>query len=206
MPQSRQKPLIFAVTLLLVLANCGVLISDAQGRFESALVNDRVLVAHGELYRLLSCGLVHVDRVHFLTDLVYWYAVASVAMELVGARRMFVALTLCQVAGACVYVVFGSRTDYECGASNAVHGLCAASLMYILRTTKQWALIIAAAAAVGYLFYLSVFGIVSGRMPWPFARFGNEGWGHLGAVAMGCSISVCAWWPSRRCVDNILTV
>jgi len=96
----------------------------ALSPLEAQLELNKLAIAHGELYRLLSVTLVHdpQDILHLLFNMyALWYAGVLVE-RMYGSLLMAVFYVLCGVAASVATYVFASNLD-SVGASGSIFGL-----------------------------------------------------------------------------------
>ena len=151
------------------------------GPLELQLQLDKIAVAHGELYRLLSVVLVHdpTDIFHLLFNMyALWYA-GQLVERMYGARLMFFFYVVTGIAASIASYVFGDN-NYAVGASGAIFGLFGIVLVAtrfhhaILDSQSR-----AIASQVGFLILLNLFFGFSGI-------FGNiDNSAHIGGLVAG---------------------
>jgi rhomboid protease GluP len=114
------------VTSLVAMEGVSVIggLTYAGGPLLYQLELDKVLVAHGEIYRLLSVVLVHdpSNIFHLLFNMyALWYA-GQLVERMYGARLMIFFYVLSGIAASVASYVFGDSTA-AVGASGAIFGL-----------------------------------------------------------------------------------
>jgi membrane associated rhomboid family serine protease len=83
---------------------------------------DKLAIAHGELYRLLSVTLVHANYLHlFFNMYALWYA-GQLVERMYGTRLFAAFYVVCGIAGSVGTLVFGEAI-WGVGASGAIFGL-----------------------------------------------------------------------------------
>lgn len=136
----------------------------------AALVLDRAAVAAGEVWRLVTGHLVHIDLEHLAWN-VGALALLVACLEL-GCRRGVAAVSVSLAAGTAavslVVLALAPHLDLYAGLSGALNALYVAALVMLARRTGHWvflALIAADAAKI------VVEGVVGGALftatAWP---------------------------------------
>ena len=156
-------------------------VTSYGGPLEMQLQLDKIAVAHGELYRLLSVVLVHdpTDIFHLLFNMyALWYA-GQLVERMYGARLMLFFYVVTGIAASIASYVFGDN-NYAVGASGAIFGLFG----IVLVATRYHHAILdsqsrAIASQVGFLILLNLFFGFSGI-------FGNiDNSAHIGGLVAG---------------------
>ncbi|HEX7490347.1 MAG TPA: rhomboid family intramembrane serine protease [Candidatus Limnocylindrales bacterium] len=94
----------------------------AAGSLMEQLELDKLAIAHGELYRLLSVTLVHANYLHlFFNMYALWYA-GQLVERMYGTWRFAAFYVICGIAGSVGTLVFGDAI-LGVGASGAIFGL-----------------------------------------------------------------------------------
>jgi membrane associated rhomboid family serine protease len=92
------------------------------GSLMNQLELDKLAIAHGELYRLLSVTLVHANYLHlFFNMYALWYA-GQITERMYGSPITAVFYVVCGIAGSVGTYVFGDAI-WGVGASGAIFGL-----------------------------------------------------------------------------------
>ncbi|MGD0247599.1 MAG: rhomboid family intramembrane serine protease [Candidatus Limnocylindrales bacterium] len=92
------------------------------GSLMDQLQLDKLAVAHGDLYRLLSVTLVHANYLHlFFNMYAMWYA-GQLVERMYGSWIMAAFYVVCGIAGSVGTYVFGDAI-WGVGASGAIFGL-----------------------------------------------------------------------------------
>jgi membrane associated rhomboid family serine protease len=92
------------------------------GSLMDQLELDKLAIAHGELYRLLSVTLVHANYLHlFFNMYALWYA-GQITERMYGSPITAVFYVVCGIAGSVGTYVFGDAI-WGVGASGAIFGL-----------------------------------------------------------------------------------
>jgi membrane associated rhomboid family serine protease len=141
---------------------------------------NKVLIAHGELYRLLSVTLVHdpVNLLHLLFNMYALYYAGMLVERLYGPWLMLGFYVLCGIAGSTATFVFG-EANYGVGASGAVFGLfgvvLVATRVHRAMLDRQWSAI---AGQIGVLIVINLVIGFSGAL-------NVDNFAHLGGLAAG---------------------
>jgi membrane associated rhomboid family serine protease len=172
------------------------------------LMMDKILVADGELYRLLSVVLVHGSAIHLLFNMyALWYA--GQLVERMYGPRLFVAFyVLGGIAGSMATFVFGDALA-GVGASGAIFALFG---IILVSTRYHLAILDAQSRAVAsQIGLLIVINLAAGFM----GVFGNvDNAAHIGGLAAGAWLALAippgrvptlaAMWHSPRVVPSRL--
>ena len=151
------------------------------GPLELQLQLDKILVAHGEVYRLLTVVLVHdpTDILHLLFNMyALWYA-GQLVERMYGAKLMLFFYVLSGIAASIASYAFGDGVA-AVGASGAIFGLFG---IVLVATRFHHAILDmqsrAIASQVGMLILLNLFLGISGI-------FGNvDNSAHVGGLLAG---------------------
>jgi membrane associated rhomboid family serine protease len=162
------------------------------GPLEQQLELNKILVAHGDLYRLLSVVLVHDpnDILHLLFNMyALWYA-GQLVERMYGARLMLFFYVVTGIAASISSYVFGDSVA-AVGASGAIFGLFG----IVLVATRYHRAVLdlqsrAIASQVGFLIVLNLVLGISGV-------FGNvDNFAHIGGLVAGLWLAL-AMPPGR---------
>jgi rhomboid protease GluP len=179
--------LIIAVTVVTSLAASGGRMECpafgnpvAGGPLLLQLQMDKVLVAQGQVYRLLSVVLVHdpTNILHLLFNMyALWYA-GQLVERMYGPWRLLVAYVVAGICGSMASFVFGSGT-WGVGASGAIFGLFGIALVATRYHAIADAQVRAVASQIGFLIVLNLVLGFSGA-------FGNvDNAAHVGGLLAG---------------------
>jgi membrane associated rhomboid family serine protease len=174
------------------------------GPLELQLQLDKIAIAHGELYRLLSVVLVHdpTNILHLAFNMyALWYA-GQLVERMYGARLLLFFYVLSGIAASISSYVFGDSV-YAVGASGAIFGLFG----IVLVATRYHHAILdaqsrAIASQVGVLIVLNIFLGFSGLL-------GNvDNSAHVGGLIAGVWLALlmppgqvptlASFWQSQR--------
>jgi membrane associated rhomboid family serine protease len=93
-----------------------------SGSLMEQLELDKLAIAHGELYRLLSVTLVHANYLHLIFNMyALWYA-GQLVERMYGAWLFVAFYVVCGIAGSIGTLIFGDAI-WGVGASGAIFGL-----------------------------------------------------------------------------------
>ncbi len=110
--------LIIAIT---VVASWSAL-SDASGSLGGQLMLDKLAIAHGEVYRLLSVALVHGSLLHLAFNMYALWYVGQLVERMYGSALLLAFYLICGAAGSILSYAFGPVVP-SVGASGAIFGL-----------------------------------------------------------------------------------
>jgi rhomboid protease GluP len=177
--------------------------SGLGGPLEQQLEMDKIAIAHGELYRLLSVVLVHdpSSLLHLLFNMyAFWFA-GQIVERMYGPWRMLAFYVVCALGGSIGTYVFGDA-NYGVGASGAIFGffgiVLVATRFHHPMLDAQSRMI---ASQIGFLIVLN---LVLG-----FSGFFNvDNFAHLGGLATGLWLgwllppsqvaTLASFWQSTR--------
>ncbi len=125
------------LTILLII--CALL----PDHLSSALRFERIAIAEGELWRLITAHLVHLSWQHLLMNiaglwLIYWLAGSTLIRY-----QWIVALILCAI-GTSLGLYFFTNIDWYVGLSGVLHGLlCLAAIRLIQQKQYEGVMLLA---------------------------------------------------------------
>jgi len=191
----------FIVTISVLACSSLGLLTIGVG-LDDALVNEYVLVQGGEFWRPFTSWLLHLDYQHLLYDIVYLLVVGLIFEKRHGGRSLLLVFMLATVAASWVCVAFDPHYVSERGSSTGTHALTAFFATWIVTREDEPVIIrFMWLVVLGYLVYVSVVGILTGHMGWPFEFFPNCGVDHLAAVGVAMILAVLL--PSRRALRTV---
>ena len=181
---------VLGLTVIISLATSNQLSADG-GPLLHALWLDKVAVAHGEVWRLLTIVLVHDPDflLHLLFNMYALYIVGPIVEQLYGARRFLLFYVLAAVGGSLASFAFGAG-QFAVGASGAIFGLF--GILFVATRAHHPALDRRGSALVGQIGMLLVINLVFG-----FAAGSQiDNAAHLGGLATGALLGL-AFVPGR---------
>ena len=140
------------------------------------------LLEDGEVWRMATAGLLHVDALHIFTNIV-WLAYTGWNLErALGPRNVALLFGASVLGGSTLSAIFTPETP-SLGASGGVFGLVAASVVFGLvrpellpaRGRRLFGV-----ALLPYLVLLFYFG---------FVNEGVDNWAHLGGLLTGAALA-----------------
>lgn len=84
-------------------------------------------VKNGELYRLLTCGFLHADIIHLITNMYSLNIIGTQMESFIGKKRFLIVYLMSMTIGSLLSCVV--NTNWSVGASGAIFGLLG-SLIY----------------------------------------------------------------------------
>jgi membrane associated rhomboid family serine protease len=93
-----------------------------SGSLMSQLELDKLAIAHGELYRLLSVTLVHGNYLHLIFNMYALWFAGQITERMYGSAIMAAFYVVCGIAGSVGTYVLGDAI-WGVGASGAIFGL-----------------------------------------------------------------------------------
>lgn len=126
-----------------------------------------------EYYRLITSAFLHVSLIHILLNMWALWVIGPFLERLLGPARYLSLYLLCALGGSVAVYLFGSTYGGVAGASGAIFGLFAASLVFVreLGLNVQW---LATTIAINFVFTFAVADI---------SKLGHVGGFVTGAVA-----------------------
>jgi membrane associated rhomboid family serine protease len=118
----------FAVTAL---TSPGGLTVNAASRLFSQLVLVPVRVAEGEYWRLLTAAFLHVGPLHLIVNLLALFVVGPSLERVFGTWRYLAVYLLGALGGSVAVYLFDDPSRAVAGASGAIYGLFAATLVVL---------------------------------------------------------------------------
>jgi membrane associated rhomboid family serine protease len=139
---------------------------------------DKILVASGQWYRLLSVTLVHGSVLHLLFNMYALYLVGPIVERIYGWKTFGLMYLLCALAGSVGSMLVGDPAVPSVGASGAIFGLFGV----VLAATRIHDPILdrRGRALVGQIGMLIVLNLVFG-----FANPGIDNAAHVGGLLAG---------------------
>jgi rhomboid protease GluP len=117
--------------------NAALVVQPAAVLADGALVP--ALVAHGEVWRLLTSMFLHSGVTHLALNMLSLYFLGSFVEAAFGRARYFALYLLSGISGGLAYLYFGEFEAPAVGASGAIFGLLGGVLGYSLRRgTFSW--------------------------------------------------------------------
>jgi membrane associated rhomboid family serine protease len=174
------------MTYLIIVVTCissFAVLSNSASPLGGQLELDKLAIAHGELYRLISVTLVHGSYLHLLFNMyALWYA-GQLVERMYGPWLMLAFYVLCGIAGSVLSYVLGDVVP-SVGASGAIFGLfgvvLVATRLHHAVLDQQSRMI---ASQVGFLIVLN---LIIG-----FSGFLNvDNFGHVGGLLAGLWLSL----------------
>jgi membrane associated rhomboid family serine protease len=181
---------IIGLTVVISLATSTQLSPDG-GPLLDLLLLDKVAVAHGEIWRLVTIVLVHDPTflLHLLFNMYALYIAGPIVEQLYGARRFVLFYLLAAVGGSIASFAFGTG-QYAVGASGAIFGLF--GILFVATRAHHPALDRRGRALVGQIGMLLVINLAFG-----FAVGSQiDNFAHIGGLATGALLGL-AFVPGR---------
>jgi membrane associated rhomboid family serine protease len=181
---------ILGLTVVISLATSTQLSPDG-GPLLDLLLLDKVAVAHGEIWRLVTIILVHDPTflLHLLFNMYALYIAGPIVEQLYGARRFVLFYLLAAIGGSIASFAFGSG-QYAVGASGAIFGLF--GILFVATRAHHPALDRRGRALVGQIGMLLVINLAFG-----FAVGSQiDNFAHIGGLATGALLGL-AFVPGR---------
>jgi membrane associated rhomboid family serine protease len=93
-----------------------------------------------EYYRLITSAFLHLSGLHIASNMITLFVIGPPVERLLGPVRFAALYALCALGGSAAVYAFGVDIQPVAGASGAIFGLFAASLIMVrqLRLDPQW--------------------------------------------------------------------
>ncbi|WP_032378767.1 rhomboid family intramembrane serine protease [Rhodococcoides fascians] len=189
--RSAKTPLTYALIAINVVvfgitaAQSGNVTSNFTG---SALAQawslNSLLVADGDVFRLIGSGFVHIGPIHLLVNMFALYLIGRDVELVLGRSRYLAVYFLSLLGGSASVMVFENPLSLTAGASGAVFGLLGAQAVILLRLKRS-------PAPVLIVIALNIF--ISISIP------SISLWGHMGGLVAGAAATAgLVFLPNRR--------
>ncbi|MGV8871589.1 MAG: rhomboid family intramembrane serine protease [Rhodococcus sp. (in: high G+C Gram-positive bacteria)] len=189
--RSAKTPLTFALIAINVVvfgitaAQSGSLTSNFSG---SSLANawslNSLLVADGDVFRLIGSGFIHIGPIHLLVNMFALYLIGRDVELILGRSRYLAVYFLSLLGGSASVMVLENPLSLTAGASGAVFGLLGAQAVILLRLKRS-------PAPVLIVIALNIF--ISISIP------SISLWGHMGGLVAGAAATAgLVFLPNRR--------
>jgi membrane associated rhomboid family serine protease len=172
-------PLTYLIIGLTVIVSLTTFASGPEAQdVMTTLWLDKVAVAQGEWYRLLTVTLVHGGVLHLLFNMYALYLVGPIVERIYGWKTFGLMYILCALAGSVGSLLVGDPTVPSVGASGAIFGLFGV----VLAATRIHDPVLdrRGRALVGQIGTLIVLNLVFG-----FASPGIDNAAHIGGLLAG---------------------
>jgi len=122
------------VTKTLILINIIIFIFSMlayyTGKFDLYSITglNTVLVKHGQWYRLITCGFMHLNFIHLLCNMYSLYIIGSQMESFIGKKKFIAVYFISMVVGSLLSCLMG--TYLSVGASGAIFGLLGSMLYF----------------------------------------------------------------------------
>lgn len=93
----------------------------------------KAFVSAGEVWRLLTVGLVHIDVFHLAINMFSLYTLGSLLERYYGSLRYGIILAICTISGSLTSYIFDGNTVLV-GISGGLYGLMATEIMMIIKS------------------------------------------------------------------------
>ena len=159
---------------------------------EKWIFNPQAILAHKEFYRMITCGLIHADWVHFAFNAFSFYSFARSIEINYGAKTMLLIYGSTIVGGSVLSLIIHRHHEYRAlGASGGVCGLIFASIFLLPRSS-----ITVFPLPIGVPAYLYAVLFLAGSFVAHRRGTGNIGHdAHLGGAIVGLLVAA-AMYPA----------
>ncbi|OZD56853.1 rhomboid family intramembrane serine protease [Rhodococcus sp. 06-1460-1B] len=191
MTRSTKTPLTFALIAINVVifgitaAQSGDLLSNFRGSsLADAWALNSLLVADGDVWRLLSSGFIHIGPIHLLVNMFALYIIGRDVELVLGRSRYLAVYFLSLLGGSASVLLFENPVAATAGASGAVFGLLGAQAVILLRLKRS-------PTPVLIVIALNIF--ISISIP------SISLWGHMGGLVAGAAATAgLVFLPNRN--------
>ena len=189
----------------LVFGSAAMDVMLAQGAGSNILVllggKIQVLIAQGQIWRLLTPALLHASPLHIAFNMYALYSIGRSLESQYGHARFLLLYGLGAFGGNTLSFLFSSGISV--GASTAVFGLIAAEGIFIYHNRRMFGQ--QAGSALQNVVVILVINLAMG-----LSSSGIDNWGHLGGLAAGAAFAwfagpvlvVEGLWPEFQLVDQ----
>ncbi|CCQ14196.1 Rhomboid family protein [Rhodococcus sp. AW25M09] len=188
--RSAKTPLTFALIAVNVVifgitaAQSGSITSNFNSPLAREWSLNSVLVANGDLFRLIGSGFVHIGPIHLLVNMFALYLIGRDVELILGRSRYLAVYFLSLLGGSASVMVLENPLAATAGASGAVFGLLGAQAVILLRLKRS-------PAPVLIIIALNIF--ISVSIP------SISLWGHMGGLVAGAAVTAgLVFLPNRR--------
>ena len=138
---------------LLLCTLCLLLISIAALGDKAAyfLQYNRFSLLHGEIWRIFTAHLTHINRNHLLLNLVALISIFLLWGNLLTPRKWLAAITGCMLGISIGHLLFSPQLEWYRGFSGILHGLLVIGLLQEVRKGNRWSCIVLLALIVKLL-------------------------------------------------------
>ena len=191
MTRTAKTPLTFALIAINVVifgitaAQSGDLMSNFLGSsLADAWALNSLLVADGDVWRLLSSGFIHIGPIHLLVNMFALYIIGRDVELVLGRSRYLAVYFLSLLGGSASVLLFENPLAATAGASGAVFGLLGAQAVILLRLKRS-------PTPVLIVIALNIF--ISISIP------SISLWGHMGGLVAGAAATAgLVFLPNRN--------
>jgi membrane associated rhomboid family serine protease len=139
---------------------------------------------NGEIWRLFTTWIPHAGVEHVVLDVTYLVIVGTIVELRYGLYRCVVVFGGANVAGAALAALLDLKMGCTIGSSDGSHALLAYLCVRELASGQhRFASVFFFWGTILYLVYLTVCGVVTGYMGWPFSHIPNGGYDHMGGLS-----------------------
>lgn len=85
--------------------------------------NSKILVAHGEWWRLFTASFIHIGFFHILFNMYFFYSLGPVFERLFGSMNFLIIYLIAGIFGNLLSFAFGSPYTVSAGASTSLYGM-----------------------------------------------------------------------------------
>lgn len=190
--QTRQPQIRAVYALIVILASIYLFGQIVQLTMDGDLVRifgvSGILVAQGQVYRLLTAIFFHLGLFHLLMNLLVLHVLGSVVETLVGSLRFVILFIIAGLVGTAFSAYFNTPQVMSVGASGAIMG----SLGYIIACK------IAAPRSVPQAISQWAMSLLLINVAWNIlSPMGLDIWGHVGGFAGGALAAGFVGLPLR---------
>lgn len=85
--------------------------------------NSKILVAHGEWWRLFTASFIHIGFFHILFNMYFFYSLGPLFERLFGSFNFLIIYLISGIFGNLLSFAFGSPYTVSAGASTSLYGM-----------------------------------------------------------------------------------
>ncbi len=158
------------------------------------------LFAHGQLWRVLTCGFVHIGILHLVLNMLALSSIGSVVEHQVGVLKYLLIYFISMIA-ASLLSLYSHPYVISAGASGAIFGLLGCQLLMLLALSRQMPKAQLISALLSDLIMIGLYFAIGSFFP-QIDNFAHLG-GLSGGIAAGLALMPLS---SRSKMPNIFNV
>lgn len=90
--------------------------------------NSKILVAHGEWWRLFTASFIHIGFFHILFNMYFFYSLGPIFEKMFGSLNFLIIYLISGIFGNLLSFAFGNPYTVSAGASTSLYGMLGLSI------------------------------------------------------------------------------